>query len=214
MVDSSIFETMEIIKFEDWERKEIFRLFEGSRLPFYFVAFDVDVTEVYQYAHSGHKSFYHTMIWLVTKAACSVRNFRYRVKGDKIVLLDGLVPSFTVMLPGEELFRIVNCPMEDELDAFLEKAGQKCREQRSFLSEEDSEDLIFLSCVPWFATTAISNEHDTNPEDYFTRISWGMFVEREGRKVLNVTVDVNHRVIDGIHIARFRDELVRLIGTL
>ena len=150
----------------------------------------------------------------VTKAACSVRNFRYRVKGDKIVLLDGLVPSFTVMLPGEELFRIVNCPMEDELDAFLEKAGQRCREQRSFLSEEDSEDLIFLSCVPWFATTAISNEHDTNPEDYFTRISWGMFVEREGRKVLNVTVDVNHRVIDGIHIARFRDELVRLIGTL
>ena len=205
---------MEIINFEDWERKEIFRLFEGSRLPFYFVAFDIDVTGVYKYAHSGHKSFYHTMIWLVTKAACSVRNFRYRVKGDQVVLLDELVPSFTAMKPGEDLFKIVNCPLGPDLETFLENAARKCREQTTLLSEEDSENLLFLSCIPWMSTTAISNEHDTNPDDYFTRISWGKYSGKEGRKALNITVDVNHRIIDGIHIARFREELERLINSL
>lgn len=46
------------------------------------------------------------------------------------------------------------------------------------------------------------------------RVAWGRYVEENGRKTLGLSLEVSHRLIDGLHIGRFAQELERLISEL
>ncbi|MCD8382688.1 MAG: chloramphenicol acetyltransferase [Clostridiales bacterium] len=198
-----------------WNRREIYDFFSGMQDPMYMVTFTVDVTGLHRYVKERGLSFYYAMIYLCTQAADEVENFRYTVREGKVYLLDGRSPSFTDMKPGSELFHIVTMPCEGTLEDFCRAAGERSRAQDCFIrSELESDGLIFYSCLPWVRLTALSNERDPNPDDATPRISWGKFTERDGRRELGLSVEVNHRFVDGIHIGQFSAALERKIAAI
>ena len=46
------------------------------------------------------------------------------------------------------------------------------------------------------------------------RISWGKYTEENGRLMLGMSVEVNHRLIDGVHIGQFAAALEAGIDSL
>ena len=75
------------------------------------------------------------------------------------------------------------------------------------VEDDVRDDLIFFSCVPWFVTTSVLQEQPTNPDDSFPRVLWDRVHEEKGRKLVNLTLQLNHRLLDGAHV---RDLLLRL----
>lgn len=198
-----------------WSRREIFDFFSKISNPFYSVTFNVDVTEVYAYAKRSGLSFYYALVYLVTKAVNSVEAFRYGIVDGELVLFDERSPSFTDLKKGSESFHIVTMPCEGNIAEFCQEAKRRSAEQTTFLStDKESADLIYFSCLPWVELTALTNERDFDPDDAIPRISWGKFHERDGRKILGMSLELNHRFTDGVHIGKFADALQKLISEL
>ncbi|MCD7802437.1 MAG: chloramphenicol acetyltransferase [Clostridiales bacterium] len=198
-----------------WPRREIYDFFSGMHDPMYMITFTVDVTGLYRYVKEHGLSFYYAMVCLCTRAVNEVENFRYTVREGRVFLLDERSPSFTDMKQGSDLFHIVTMPCEGSLEDFCQAAAERSRTQDCFIRPElESDGLIFYSCLPWLRLTALSNERDPNPEDANPRISWGKFEERDGRLELGLSVEVNHRFVDGIHVGRFAAALERQISEL
>lgn len=198
-----------------WSRREIFDFFSKISNPFYSVTFNVDVTEVYAYAKRSGLSFYYALVYLVTKAVNSVEAFRYSIVDGELVLFDERSPSFTDLKKGSESFHIVTMPCEGNIAEFCQEAKRRSAEQTTFLStDKESADLIYFSCLPWVELTALTNERDFDPDDAIPRISWGKFHERDGRKILGMSLELNHRFTDGVHIGKFADALENLIKQL
>lgn len=198
-----------------WSRREIFDFFSKISNPFYSVTFNVDVTEVYAYAKRSGLSFYYALVYLVTKAVNSVEAFRYGIVDGELVLFDERSPSFTDLKKGSESFHIVTMPCEGNIAEFCQDAKRRSAEQTTFLStDKESADLIYFSCLPWVELTALTNERDFDPDDAIPRISWGKFHERDGRKILGMSLELNHRFTDGMHIGKFADALQNLIKQL
>lgn len=198
-----------------WSRREIFDFFSKISNPFYSVTFNVDVTEVYAYAKRSGLSFYYALVYLVTKAVNSVEAFRYGIVDGELVLFDERSPSFTDLKKGSESFHIVTMPCEGNIAEFCQEAKRRSAEQTTFLStDKESADLIYFSCLPWVELTALTNERDFDPDDAIPRISWGKFHERDGRKILGISLELNHRFTDGVHIGKFADALENLIKQL
>lgn len=198
-----------------WSRREIFDFFSKISNPFYSVTFNVDVTEVYAYAKRSGLSFYYALVYLVTKAVNSVEAFRYGIVDGELVLFDERSPSFTDLKKGSESFHIVTMPCEGNIAEFCQDAKRRSAEQTTFLStDKESADLIYFSCLPWVELTALTNERDLDPDDAIPRISWGKFHERDGRKILGMSLELNHRFADGVHIGKFADALQNLIEQL
>lgn len=198
-----------------WSRREIFDFFSKISNPFYSVTFNVDVTEVYAYAKRSGLSFYYALVYLVTKAVNSVEAFRYGIVDGELVLFDERSPSFTDLKKGSESFHIVTMPCEGNIAEFCQDAKRRSAEQTTFLStDKESADLIYFSCLPWVELTALTNERDFDPDDAIPRISWGKFHERDGRKILGMSFELNHRFTDGVHIGKFADALQKLISEL
>lgn len=110
----------------------------------------------------------------------------------------------------------------NDVDAFSyvsQRATVKSSNQEEFICYEDEkEDLIYFSCVPWIKMTALTNERDlASPkakDDVIPHIAWGRYENVDGRKVLHISIEVNHRFIDGIHIGKFHQKLTELIDAL
>ncbi len=198
-----------------WSRREIFDFFSKISNPFYSVTFNIDVTEVYAYAKRSGLSFYYALVYLVTKAVNSVEAFRYGIVDGELVLFDERSPSFTDLKKGSESFHIVTMPCEGDIADFCREAKCRSAEQTTFLStDKESADLIYFSCLPWVELTALTNERDFDPDDAIPRISWGKYYERDGRKILGMSLELNHRITDGVHIGKFADALQNLISEL
>ena len=206
---------MKRIDADEWKRKEIFEFFSRVSNPFYSVTFNVDVTNAYAFAKRNNVSFYYAMTYLVTKAINSVEAFRYALVDGELCLLDARTPSFTDLKKGSESFHIVTMPCDGGILDFCREAKQRSEAQTTFLSQnKEGADLIYISCLPWIELTALTNERDFDPDDAIPRIAWGKFHERDGRKILGLSLELNHRFTDGVHIGLFAAELERLIAQL
>lgn len=198
-----------------WSRREIFDFFSKISNPFYSVTFNVDVTEAYAYAKRSGVSFYYALVYLVTRAVNSVEAFRCGIVDGELVLFDERSPSFTDLKKGSESFHIVTMPCAGDVEVFCREAKRRSDEQTTFLStDKESADLIYFSCLPWIELTALTNERDFDPDDAIPRISWGKYHERDGRKILGMSLELNHRFTDGVHIGKFADALQKLIKQL
>ena len=197
-----------------WPRRELFDFFSPMSQPFFSVTFRQDVTRLYAFAKENRLSFYYALVYLCTQALNQVEAFRYALRGEDLVLFDRRIPSFTDLKPGTETFHIVTLPMEEDLRSFCAAAKAKSAAQTSFLDQEDSLDLIYFSCLPWVELTALTNERDFDPDDAVPRIAWGKYAQEGDRKALHISLELNHRFVDGLHVGRFHEALTALIEAL
>lgn len=199
-----------------WPRAELFEFFSAVSHPFYNVTFRVDVTKLHAHTRKNHISFYYALGWLVTKAVNAVENFRYTIRDGEIYLLDERIPSLTDLKPGSEQFHIVTLPLSKPIDAFCAAAQERSRNQTTLLDQdEETDNLIYMSCTPWFDLTGLTNERDFDRDDNIPRIAWGKYAaDAAGRETLGMSVEVNHQFIDGYHLGQFYQKLQQSIDAL
>lgn len=204
----------QIINQAAWPRRELFNFFSRMSQPFYSVTFRQDVTRLYQFTRENRLSFYYSLVYLSTQAINQTEAFRYGLEDGNVVLYDRRIPSFTDLHPGSEQFHIVTLPAGGTMQDFCRDAREKSQAQTTLLSGPDGPDLIYFSCVPWVELTAVTNERDFDPDDSVPRVNWGKFAEEQGRKVLHLSLELNHRFVDGLHVGRFHETLSSLIDGL
>ncbi len=183
------------------------------------VSFRQDVTNLCRYARVHGLSFYLSLIYLCCEAINRVEAFAYTIRGNDVYRPDRRHPSFTDLRTGSECFHIVTLPFTGSLPAFVAAAKRKSAAQTVLIEpREKSDDLIYFSCLPWVDLTALTSERDLSApgarNDSVPRIAWGKYTEEGDRITLGLSIEVNHRLIDGIHIGRFAAELTRLIEEL
>ena len=206
---------MDFVDMESWPRREIFDFFSAVGKPFYSVTYRQDVTKAYRYAKEKGISFYYTMVWLVTRAVNAVEAFSYSIEGGKVARLPGRSPSFTDMKPGAEFFHICTMPCEGGVETFAAEARRRSHGQSGFINYSDERsDLIYISCLPWLDLTGLTNEGELAADDCIPRISWGRYVREGERLLLGMSLEVNHRFVDGADVGKFAAELTRLMDEL
>ena len=206
---------MKMIDMATWPRRGIYDYFSGVSNPFYSVTVQLNVTALAAWAKREGLSFYYALVYLCTQAVNQTVAFRYDIREGQVALLDRREPSFTDLKPGAELFHIVTMPAGEDIRAFCREARQKSRAQEVFLDmAAEAGPLIYFSCLPWVELTALTNERDFDRDDTVPRIAWGRYVEQNGRLKLGLSLEVNHRFIDGLHIGQFVRALEGLIAAL
>ncbi len=210
---------MKEVNLSQWERREIYEYMSKLSFPFYSVTFRLDVTELYEYTHERGISFYYSLIYLVTEALNQIPEFRMTIVGGKPYELERRSPSFCDLKKGSEAFRIIDVPFKDwTLEEFCKEAKEISVHQTSLFASdpanEKNEGWIFFSCLPWVDLTGLTNERDLDPDDSSPRISWGKYVQEGEKKILGFSVEVNHRLVDGIHIGRLAEKISEEIRNL
>lgn len=199
-----------------WPRSAHYDFFSGMSDPFYALTFPVDITPLRAWCRARGLSFYMAMVYGVTKAMERVDAFLYKDRNGVIVKHDRLIPSFTDLRPGSDLFYIVTVEAGEDPEEFCRRAKARSAEQTGFITSGGwaEDELVYFTCLPWFPVTAFTNERDLNPSDSVPRVSWGRWRQEGDRYLLDLSLELNHRLLDGVHVGKFYDELTRWINSL
>jgi len=199
------------IDFETWKRKDYCQIYRNAVQPQYCVSFELDVTNFKKHIKENNWSFTMAFIFAVTKCANEIEEFRYRFLDGEVVLYESIDTSFTYLDKETELFKVVNVPMQDTIEKFVQLATVTAENQKESFTGPVENDVYQFSALPWITFTHISHTDFGNREKAQPIFDWGKYQEKESKLMMPFAVQVHHAFVDGIHIGKLADKLQRYL---
>lgn len=203
-----------IIDEKTWKRAMHCMIFRNSVEPAFCVTFELDITNFLNKIREKNYSFTIAMVYAVCKCANRIEEFRYRFLDGKIVLFDKIDTAFTYLNKDTELFKVVNVPMQDTMEEYVELASKTAKEQQEYFTGSLGNDVFQCSPMPWVAYTHISHTNSGKKDNATPLFDWGKYFERNGRIIMPISVQAHHSFVDGIHVGKFADMLQEYMNEL
>jgi len=195
---------------ETWSRRHLFRLFKDYDDPYFNVCADVDVTPLLAFARERGLSCSVAYHYLSLKTANEVEAFRYRLRGER-VLVHEHVHAGAIVLLDDESFTFVYFDFTEDFGDFHARARaivERARvEPPSLDARVGQDDLIYHSVIPWVSFTSISHARDSRQRSGIPKVAFGKYREAGGRVLMPVSVEGHHALMDGLHAGRFFERL-------
>jgi len=195
------------IDVENWKRAMHCKVFRDSVEPAFCVTFELDITNFLNKIREKGSSFTFAMIYSVTCCANQIEEFRYRFVDGEVVLYDQIDTAFTYLDKETELFKVVNVPMEETLEAYVTSATKIAEEQKEYFTGPLGTDTFQFSPMPWVSFTHISHTNAGKKDNATPLIDWGKYFQRDERIILPFSVQAHHSFVDGLHIGKLADAL-------
>ena len=203
----------EYLDTEAWSRRHLFRLFKDYDDPYFNVCADVDVTPLLAFARGRGLSCSVAYHYLSIKTANEVEPFRYRLRGERVLVHERIHAGAIVLLPDES-FTFVYFEYSEDFGAFHEGARASVERARAEPPPLDAragqDDLVYHSVIPWVSFTSISHARDSRQRSGIPKIAFGKFREAGGRVLMPVSVEAHHALMDGLHAGRYFERLQSL----
>lgn len=203
-----------IIDETTWKRAFHCQVFRNSIEPSYCVTFELDITNFLKKVRKDDLSFTLSLIYIVSRCANDIEEFRYRFLDGKIVLYDKINTAFTYLNKETELFKVVNVEMQDTLEQYNSVAARKAEDQKDYFTGPLGNDVFQFSPMPWVSYTHISHTNSGKKDNATPLFDWGKYFDRDGKKILPFSVQVHHSFVDGIHIGKLVDSLQNYLNGL
>lgn len=202
----------QLIDEKTWKRSMHCMVFRNSVEPAFCVTFELDITNFKKKMKKQGYSFTIAMVYAVCKSANEIEEFRYRFLDEKVVLYDKIDTAFTYLNQETQLFKVVNAPMKDTIQEYIELATKMAREQKEYFTVPLANDVFQCSPMPWITYTHISHTNAGKKDNATPLFDWGKYFERDGKLIMPVSVQAHHSFVDGLHIAQFADQLQTFVS--
>jgi len=139
--------------------------------------------------------------------------FRYRLRGDQILVHDVIHGGTTLLLPNET-FIMAYFDYQEDFGQFMRDATKTLDEQRSAAAFDPrpEDDRIHFSVLPWISFTSFSHARNWGREDSVPKMAFGKIGEVSGRRMMPFSIEVHHAMMDGITVGRYLDRLQEMLS--
>lgn len=209
---------MKEIPYWEWYRYEHAEYMKRPVLPFIQAQCTLDVSPFRAYAKARGISFYLGLVWLAAKTMEAREDFRWRLRGDKVVLIDSPTPLFTDRMEGTELYKVVDAgPVGNDMAEYAARARAVADAQTFFFPPPEVEardDIVRFSSLATATFTQLTQPLDTNKDYFVPTVAWSRYWTEGDRTLLPLSIQSNHRLADGLHIAIFFNDLQAAVNGL
>ncbi|PWS29853.1 chloramphenicol acetyltransferase [Pedobacter paludis] len=205
----------EKIDINTWIRKDHFKFFSAFEEPFFGVTVDVDCTASYKQAKEMGVSFFLLYLHKSLLAANKVEPFRYRIIDGEVWKFDEVHASATINRENGT-FGFGYMDFHEDFDNFNRQAKieiEKVENSIGLIPASSGENVIHYSALPWLNFKSMSHARNYSFNDSCPKISFGKVRDKGKRKIMSVSIHVNHALMDGFHVSQFVDAYQELLNT-
>ncbi|MGM0600207.1 MAG: CatA-like O-acetyltransferase [Candidatus Rifleibacteriota bacterium] len=207
---------MKLINIENWNRKDHYHFFSQMKSPFFGITAEVNCTGAYQKAKEENISFFAYYLHRSTMAINRIKEFKYRIIDDKVYELDTIHAGATISR-SDGTFAFIYVDYDEDFDVFnksLKNEIEKVKNTTGLnLSDDDDKikDIIHYTTVPWISFTAILHPTNFDRKESVPKIAFGKFYQKEGQKLMPVSVEAHHGLMDAYHMSEYFKEFEKLL---
>lgn len=197
------------IDIENWNRRNLYEYFKDYDDPFFNITVNFDVTELYHFCKAERVPFSLANLFYSLETANGIREFKIRLLDGKLVEFDEIHATQTI-LQDNETFSFCYFELKPNLREFAEIGKRQIAKYKSlntFDVEKERVDLIYYSVNPWFSFTSFKHARCFDNTNTIPKIVFGKFFEDGKKLIMPVSVEVNHAIMDGLHVGKFCNSL-------
>ena len=201
-----------LIETSEWARYPHFRHFYDEISCAISLCDEIDVTALYDSCKISGRSFYISVLYAVSRVVNSHDEFRMTaVDSPKSefpmpAVYDRVDVTHNIFREESESYSSVFTVYKSDFSEFYSNCGDDIeRVKRLNISAVPCGDNAFeASCVPWRHFSSVGVSCDSYP--LLPIVSWGRFRENAQKKLMPLSIQINHASADGFHLARFLNE--------
>lgn len=189
-----------------WKRKVHFDFFNQFDDPSFEITFNVDVTKAFQKSQDLKYSFFLLYLHASMKAINSIEEFKIRIEGDQLFLYDTVHAGPTIARDNGT-FGFSQLPYFEDFEAFMKNAQEiikKVKEANDLNPSFNQSDVVYYTSIPWISFTGVKHPiFNSQATDSIPKISFGKYFDQNGKKLMPVSVQANHALLDGFHVGKY-----------
>ena len=192
-----------------WDRKKHFDFFRQFEYPHFNICANVDITAVRKLAKDKGYSLFKCILYLTSRVANEIPEFRQRIRGNEVVEHESVHPSYTSMTEAK-VFTFTDVYFDFDAEAFFQACEEKENEVKSEATLEDNphrDDYLFITSIPWVHFTSFVHPIRIEGGDSVPRISWGKYVWHGEKLLLPLSVQAHHALVDGLHTGQYFEKM-------
>jgi chloramphenicol O-acetyltransferase type A len=212
---------MRQIDIQTWERREHFNFFRNFDHPHFNMCANVDLTKFYPAAKKSGHSFTVALMYILTRAANAIPEFRLRFQGEEVFEYEVVHPSVTILV-DDNRFSFSFIDYVEDFKQFAPNAEESIARVKENLTLEDPPDrdrFLFMTSIPWVSFTSFMHPIDFDPPDSIPRFAWGKTFKEGDSLKMPLSVQAHHALMDGVHMGRYYiqvqedfDQFDRILG--
>jgi len=196
---------MKEIDLNTWGRRAHYKKFRDFEQPLFGMCANVDTRRMYEHSKQLQVSFTVAIVFVLSKVANSIPQFRHRIRGAAVVEHDRVHPSTTVLL-ANDLFSFCTMEYREPFRDFArgaEASLSQVSQDPTLEDEPGRDDYLFMTSIPWVTFTSFQHPSPSRVGDSIPRFAWGKRQEVSGRLEMPLAVQGHHALMDGIHLGEF-----------
>jgi len=195
---------MRLINLETWSRRDHFKTFSNWDHPHFNMCANVDLTAFVPFIKAQNLSFSTATLYVITRTANAIPEFRYRIRPDTVVAHEMVHPGTTI-LAREDLFTFCVFEYTEDFATFASMAKEKIAYMKDHptVENESRDDVIYTTAIPWITFTSFMHPLHLQPPDSVPRFAWGKFTQEGESLKMPLSVQGHHALMDGFHIGQF-----------
>jgi chloramphenicol O-acetyltransferase type A len=200
---------MRHIDMQSWPRRQHYEIFSRFNHPHFGMSANVDLTTLYRLVKQGGHSITVAIMYVISRAANAIPEFRYRIRPQGVVEHEVVHPSGTILV-DDDLFSFCTIDYVEDFPAFAARAAEtiaRVKAEPTLADEAGQDNLLFMSAIPWVSFTSFMHPMQLHPADSVPRFAWGKFFEDGDLLKMPLQVQGHHALMDGIHLGRFYTEV-------
>ncbi|MDC0972668.1 CatA-like O-acetyltransferase [bacterium] len=162
---------------------------------------------MWEFCRAHSLSIHHALLYCTLSAANKFRPMRLRRKDDGVVEHSSIDMGCSVLKNDSDAFTFAYYPwnsQESMLD-FIHRSSEITQKAAAGLPLDprpDRTNLMYGTTIPWISFTSFT--HPKKGEGHsIPRTVFGKIFQREGKYYLPFQLEVDHALMDGLHIARY-----------
>lgn len=206
----------ERIDISTWSRRSQYDNFIRYTHPVFSVVARLDVTGLVHYCKKSGRHFFSEFLYVASRAANEIEEFRTRIDEGEVVRWDYVHPSYIVIREDDS---IVTCLTEyvPDCERFYEQSrldieAAKIKANEVF-NPKIRTDCLYVSCLPWVDLTSFTNPYNfaDAAQTSIPRIVWTKYVKEGDRFKMSFSVSAHHAFADGVHAAKLINDVQSLL---
>ena len=204
---------MKKIDLTNWNRRQHYHHFIALKDPYFAVTIPLDVSIAYKKAKENNHSFFAVYLHACMMAINHTENFKYRIIGDEVFELDVIHASATISREDHTFgFSYVN--FSENFDVFninIVKEKQRIQESSELYPPVYGLDCIHCSALPWISFSS-QKEPFSGIQDSIPKIGFSKTFNEGSKLIMNVSISVNHALVDGYHVGEFSEKFQQFLN--
>lgn len=201
---------------DNWNRKNVFDFFITYDDPFFGITSTIDITNLYKFCKAKDHSLNLAILYFSTYTANALPNFRLRLLNGKVVLFDH-IDCGTTVLHSDETFSFCFIdfkPTFSEFEWLGKELINKQLKEKKLDPKSELLNVIHYSTIPWTSFSSIKHAKKMGISDSIPKITFGKYFKNGEKLILPLSIEVNHALMDGIHVGQFLTQFQDTINNL